>query len=174
MLREELSRLREQLDRAQAIANTADSLLKTERTAQERLAAQLKQLETDNLALKGDLAFFERLMPVGAQDANRNVAVRGFLVEAEAKGKLRYQLLVMRQGRPAGVLGSQYELTVTGTLNGQPWSWVAPGGPKALDVRQYARVEGRIEYPAQAVVKTVQVRVTQADGAVLATEVARL
>ena len=63
-LRAELDGLREASERAQAIANTADSLLKAEKVAQEKLAAQLKQAEADNLALKADLGFFERLLPV--------------------------------------------------------------------------------------------------------------
>ena len=61
--REELSRLREEHERAVSIANSADSLLKTERTAQESLGARVKALEAENLALTRDLAFFEKLMP---------------------------------------------------------------------------------------------------------------
>lgn len=173
-LRDEVLRLREQLDRAQSIANTAESLLKTERTAQERLAAQLKQLESDNLALKADLGFYERLLPAPAQGGSKGVAVRGFLAEADGKGHVRYQLLVMRQGRPAGVFAARYEVTLAGTLDGKPWSLVQAGGPRPLELRQSARVEGRIDHPVQAVVKTVEVRVTQADGALLASETARL
>ena len=49
--------------RAQSIANTADSLLKTERVTQDRLNQQLSQAEAEIISLKGDLGFFERLLP---------------------------------------------------------------------------------------------------------------
>ena len=42
-------------ERNLSVANTAESLLKTERVAQDRLAQQVKQIEAENMALKGDL-----------------------------------------------------------------------------------------------------------------------
>ncbi|HJV67751.1 DUF6776 family protein [Ideonella sp.] len=171
-LRAELASLREQNERAQTIANTADSLLKAEKAAQEKLAEQLKQTEADNLALKADLGFFERLLPVAG--APGGLAVRGFQAEPVAPGQLRYQLLVMQNGRPGAPFDGRYELTLSGLLDGRPWTAGLPGGAQPLQVKQYARVEGRIEHPAGAVVKTVQVRVLNGTGAVMATQMAAL
>jgi len=170
-LRAELEALRDQTERAQGISNTADSLLKAEKVAQERLAAQLKQAEADNLALKGDLAFFERLLPVAG---TQGVAVRSFQIETAGAGQLRYQLLVMQNGKPAATFDGRYELTLSGEMNGQPWSAGLPGGAQPLQVKQYARIEGRIDHPQGAVVKTVQVRVLNGAGSVMATQMARL
>lgn len=172
-LRGELDQLREQAGRAQAIANTADSLLKAERAAQEKLAAQLKQAEADNLALKADLGFFERLMPVAGAAAGQAVVVRGFQAEAAAPGQLRYQLLVMQNGKPGPAFDGRYEVALTGQLGERPWSAGLPGGSLPLQVKQYARLEGRIEHPPEAVIKTVQVKVLNSAGAVLATQMAR-
>lgn len=171
-LRAELASLREQNDRAQAIANTADSLLKAEKAAQEKLAEQLKQTEADNLALKADLGFFERLLPVAG--APGGLAVRGFQAERVTPGQLRYQLLVMQNGRPGAPFDGRYELTLTGLLDGRPWTAGLPGGAQPLQVKQYARVEGRIDHPTGAVVKTVEVRVSNGTGAVMATQMAVL
>ena len=174
-LRTELDGLREASGRAQAIANTADSLLKAEKVAQERLAAQLKQAEAENLALKADLGFFERLLPVGGGAASGGaLVVRAFQVEPAAGGQLRYQLLVMQNGKPSAPFEGRYEMTMSGELNGEPWSAGLPGGAKPLQVKQYARVEGRIDHPEGAVVKTVQVRVLNGSGAVMATQMAKL
>ncbi|WP_374568997.1 DUF6776 family protein [Ideonella sp.] len=174
-LKAELDGLKDESERAQAIANTADSLLKAEKVAQERLAAQLKQAEAENLALKADLGFFERLLPVaGGAASGSALAVRGFQVEPATAGQLRYQLLVMQNGRPAVPFEGRYELTMNGQLNGEPWSASLPGGAKPLQVKQYARVEGRIDHPEGAVVKTVQVRVLNGSGAVMATQMAKL
>ncbi len=175
-LKAELDGLREESGRAQAIANTADSLLKAEKVAQERLAAQLKQAEAENLALKADLGFFERLLPVGggAAAADGVLVVRSFQVEPASASQLRYQLLVMQNGRQAAPFEGRYELTMSGQLNGEPWSASLPGGAKPLQVKRYARVEGRIDHPEGAVVKTVQVRVLNGSGAVMATQMAKL
>jgi hypothetical protein len=174
-LKAELDGLREESGRAQAIANTADSLLKAEKVAQERLAAQLKQAEAENLALKADLGFFERLLPVGGSaSVGSALVVRAFQVEQAGANQLRYQLLVMQNGKPSTPFEGRYELTLSGQLNGEPWSASLPGGAKPLQVKQYARVEGRIVQPEGAVVKTVQVRVLNGSGAVMATQMAKL
>ena len=170
-LRDELATTRSQRDKAQAIADTADSLLKTERAAQERLVQQLKQVEADNLSLKGDLGFFERLLPA---TSGAGVSVRGLQAESRAPGQLRYQLLVMNNGRGSGDFGGRYQLQLAGTLDGQPWTFTPPDGEKPLRVRQYARVEGTVGFPQAAVVKTVQVKVTDADGSVRATQSLKL
>ena len=52
----------------------------------------------------------------------------------------------------------RYEMTRTGTLDGKPWTFVSPGGPQALQFKQYLRIEGMLDPPALAVVKTVLAR----------------
>ena len=60
-------------------------------------------------------------------------------------------------------------MTLSGSLDGQPWSQVQPGGPRALQLKQYLRLEGMVDYPIEAVVKAVSVKVTDTQGGVLAT-----
>jgi hypothetical protein len=171
-LRAEASSLRRDSEKAQSIANTAESLLKTERAAQERLAAQLRQAESENLSLKADLGFFERLLP--ASGATEGLAVRSFQIEPLAPGQLRYQVLVMQNGKPSAPFSGRYDLTLTGTQDNKPWTLTLPGEPQKLEIRQYARLEGRIDHPPLAVVKTVQVKVLDSAGAVRATQSVKL
>lgn len=171
-LRDEVARLRQERDQAQSIAHTADSLLKTERAAQEKLAQQLRQLEASNLALQADLGFFERLLPAVANE--QAVAVRGLQVEPQLPGRLRYQVLLMQNGRPSTPFSGHYELTVAGTLDGKPWMLTPAAGQQRLQLKQYARLEGVIEHPAAAVVKTVQVKVTDGSGSVRTMHTTRL
>jgi hypothetical protein len=172
-LRDEVAELREDRDKAQAVANTAESLLKTERVTGERLGEQLRRSEAEKLALKSDLGFFQQVIPAGGPAAD-GLAVRGFKAEMQAPGHLRYQLLVMRGGKPTTQFNGRYELTVSGTLDGQPWSSSATSATQPLQVKQYARVEGLIDCPVQAVVQTVEVKVTDAGGAVRALQTLRM
>jgi len=170
-LRAEVAQLHAERERTQSIANTADSLLKTERAAQERLTQQLKEIEAENLALKADLGFFERLLPAGA---GAGLSIRSLQAEARAPGRVRFQLLVMQAGKSAPQFHGRYEVTLIGTLDGKPWSYVPPEGTKPLEMKQYLRVEGMLDHQREAVVKTVQVRVLDASGAVKATQSAKV
>ena len=169
-LRTEVQRLRDEREKAVSIANTADSLLKTERVTQERLHQQLRQAEAEVMALKADLGFFERLLPA----AGDGLAVRGLQAEAVQPGQLRYQLLVMQSGRAPPEFKGRYELQLSGTLDGKPWNFTPPAGARSLALKQYARVEGLIDHPPPAVVKTVQVRVLDNGGGVRASQTIKL
>ena len=169
-LRAEVQRLREDRERAQSIANTADSLLKTERATQDKLTQQLRQAEAEALAAKADLGFFERLLPASGE----GLAVRALQAELVQPGQLRYQLLVMQSGKAPAEFKGRYELQASGTLDGKPWTLALPAGPQPISLRQYARVEGRLDHPPGAVVKTVQVRVTDHNGGVRASQTVKL
>lgn len=169
-MRSELKALREERERAQSIANTADSLLKAERATQDRLNLQLRQAEAEVLALKADLGFFERLLPT----SGGGLAVRALQAEELQPGQLRYQLLLMQSGKSPAEFKGRYELQLAGTLDGKPWTFSPQSGPRAISVKQYARVEGLIDHPTPAVVKTVQVRVLDNNGGVRASQTVKL
>jgi hypothetical protein len=169
-LRADVERLRDERERAVSIANTADSLLKAERATQEKLMQQLRQAEAEALALKADLGFFERLLPAGGD----GLAVRSVQAEVVRPGQLRCQLLVMQNGKSPPEFKGRYDLQLAGTLDGKPWTLGLPAGPQPIALRQYARVENLIDYPSDAVVKSVQVRVTDNQGGVRATQTVKL
>lgn len=171
-LRAEVAELRQDRDKAQAIANTAESLLKAEKVAQERLATQLRKAEADNMSLKADLGFFERLLPAsGSADM---VTVRGLQLEPAGPGRWRYQLLVMQNGRLGQVFDGRYELSLSGLRDGKPWSQALQGGAQPLQIRQYTRVEGHVDTPPEVVVKTVDLKVLDLRGNVQAVQTLRL
>lgn len=169
-LRVEVRQLRADSERAQSVANTAESLLKAERAAQERLAQQLRQLESERQSLQADLGFFENLIPAGGE----GLQLRGLQARLQGPGQLRYQMLVMHSEKNAPEFNGQYELLLAGTLEGRPWTMALPGGAKPLQFRQYFRVEGSIEAPPEAVLKTVQARVLDNKGVVRATQTIKL
>lgn len=169
-LRREVLRLRGELDAVQSVANTAESLLRAERSALEAVQQQLRQTESESLALKADLGFFETLLPAQG-DA---LAVRGLQAEAAGPGQLRYQLLVMQSGKSPAPFTGRYEVTLAGTRGGRAWSQAMPEGGLPLQLRQYMRVDGIVDHPPEAVVQTVQVRILDRNGMVRAVQSASL
>lgn len=169
-LREQLTAVREQYAASRAVANSAETMLKAERAAQERLAEQLKALEQRNAEQADDLAFFETLLPAGN---GSGWTVRGLKAVAESAGQLRCQLLVMRQeaapSRSAPRL--RWELVLEGQAHGKPWTQTEVG---ALEGRPYQRIDRLVSFPAAAVVRQVTAKLYDANGAVLVSETRRL
>lgn len=168
-LRMEVAALRASQERALSTANTADSLVKAEKAAQERLARQVRQLETENQALQADLGFFEGLLPVSGQ----GLQLRGLQADLRVPGQLHYQLLLMQAGRPVADFEGRFDLLLSGVAEGRPWS-LTLRGPKPLQFRQYARLEGSFDVPPDVVVKTVQARVYDQQGSLRAQQTTKL
>lgn len=161
-LRVEVASLREERDKAQSVANTSGSLLTAEKAAQEVLGSQIKRLETENRALRDDLGFFEKLIPASSTEG---ITIRALQAELLGGSQVKWQVLVMQPVKNAPEFNGRLELTFNGLLAGKPWTLGLPGGAQSLVLRQYHRMEGVIDLPPQAVVKTVSARVL--DGAVV-------
>jgi regulator of replication initiation timing len=158
-LRQHLSSLREERDKAQSVANTSATLLTAEKAAQERLVALNRQLEVENRSLRDDLGFFEKLIPTTSGSAN--LAIRGLQAELQNGQQIKWQVLVIQAQKNAPEFNGKLELSLSGTQSGRPWSVVLPEGPLSLKFRQYGRLEGVFELPPQTVVKSVSARVME-------------
>ena len=99
----ELAQTRVQRDEAQSVANTANTLITTEKASSEKILSQLKSLEDENRRLKDDLGFFEKLAPsLGAE----GVTIRALQGDIQADGKIRWQvLLIQAKKNPAEFSG---------------------------------------------------------------------
>lgn len=157
-LRGDVAALRADLLVAQSIANTSESLLTTERSAQEQLALRIRQLEADNEALRSDLGFFERLIPGNDSGA---LAIRGLQAERVSDTQWRWQALMMQATKNAPDFKGALEITFSGTLSGMPWSLAHAPAPQSVLIKGYLRMEGMVEVPAQAMVKNVTARILQ-------------
>ena len=155
-LRADAEKLRFERDKAQSVSNTSASLLTAEKAAQERLAGQIKVLETENRQLRDDLGFFERLIPASGSEA---VSIRGLQAEVVAGTQLKWQVLLIQPVKNAAEFRGKLEVKLAGTLAGKPWMMDVAGGQ--LQFRQYRRVEGMVDLPAQAVVKNVSAKVVE-------------
>ncbi len=155
-LRQQVAQMQDERDKAQSIANTSGSLLTAERATQERLLAQIHQLELDNRSLRDDLGFFEKLIPANSVE---DVAIRGLQAEIVASQQLRWQVLVIQPVKSGPEFKGRLELVLSGTLAGKPWEQPLPQGPVPLQFRQYRRLEGLVDLPPQVSVKQVTARI---------------
>lgn len=170
-LRAQLADVRAERDRAQSIANSADSLLKAERVTQEKLAEQVSQLESANQDLKNDLGFFERLLPASGE----GISIRAVQVDAASNGVARYQILVMQQGgRVQPEFRGFLELTANGLQDGRIWTETRPLVRQPLQFKQYQRVEGGLALPPHVELRQIFVRVLDERGALRASQTKRL
>lgn len=169
-LRDEVVTLRSDLAQARTVANTAESLLTTEKVAQEQLLLQIRQLEQDNQALRSDLGFFERLIPGGGTSG---LSIRGIQGDRLSDTQLQWQVLLIQAEKNAPELRGQLEITVTGQLGGRAWSGVFGGKPQTISVQRYLRQEGVMELPAGLALKSLTAKVLQGS-AVRAVQTVRL
>ncbi len=157
-MRAEVQKLRAEQDKAQSINNTSASMLMAEKTAQERMIAQIKSLEAENRALRDDLGFFQRLLPISGSAA---IAIRGLQAEVVGGTQLKWQVLLIQQGKNVPEFRGKLQMSMSGTLDGKPWTMEMGNGPEPLQFRQYRRAEGIVDLPAQAVVKNVSAKVVE-------------
>ena len=160
--RAELAKAKLDTDHAQSIANTADTLVTAEKASHESLLTQLKQLEADNRSLRDDLGFFEKLIPSAGIDG---LAIRSLQADFLSGNKLKWQVLVIQSGKNPAEFNGRLEVAFSGLLDGKPWTVGLASDSPAIKVKQYGRMEGTFDIPAQVVVKGMSAKVM--DGTVV-------
>ncbi len=158
LLRSQVVSLKTERDQAQSIANTSQTLITSERVAQDRLASQNRQLEAEIQSLRDDLGFFEKLIPAAGVDG---LAIRALQAELHDGREIKWQVLVIQARKNAPEFTGTLELAFSGLQDGRPWNAVLPGGALALKLKQYGRVEGVFQVPPQTLVKAVTARVLE-------------
>ncbi len=171
-LRARVAELDAELSVVRGVASAADSNLKIERVAQQQLAQQVRLLETENAALKQDLAFFEGLVP-GSGSGEPGVRINRFRIEPDLQtGGYRYRmLLVHNASRQQREFRGDLQFVVKVQQGGKDAMISLPSEGEAnaqryrLEVRNFHRAEGILPVPPGAILKSVEVRVLQ-DGVV--------
>jgi hypothetical protein len=167
--RSELSNLRSELDRLRGVANAADSKVSIERTAQQKLAQQIRGLEQDNARLKEELAIFESMLSSESASA-APLSILRFKVEPDViPGEYRYRVLLLASGPRRGKeFQGRLELAVNLTENGRgamimvPSPGEAEAAPFRLTFKHFQRIDGVFRVSPKAKVSNVQVRVFEA------------
>lgn len=153
-----VDKARDERDKAQSIANTAGTLVTAGKASEDKLFEQVKQLQVENQSLRDDLGFFEKLIPASGAEG---VAIRGLQAELQNGKDLKWQVLVIQASKNAAVFNGRLELSFSGLQNGKPWTANLPVAQQSFSVKQYGRMEGVFEVPAQVVVKGVVAKVLE-------------
>lgn len=167
----ELVQTRVQRDVAQSVANTANTLITTEKVSSEKILSQLKSLEDENRRLKDDLGFFEKLTPsLGAE----GVTIRALQGDTQPDGKIHWQVLLIQAKKNPAEFSVRLEVAFVGVLNGKPWTG-SGSGPDGVPVKlgQYSRIEGFYDVPPQVLIKSLTVKLFEG-GALRATQSAKI
>ena len=179
-LRAENQRLVAENGRLQASVDAIEGRLAIERAARDQMAADLLAARKEAGGLRNDLAFFEQLIP--ADPRMSQVSIRSADFEREGSS-LRYRVLLMRAGQPTGEFRGRLQFSASGLQSGagatvglEPFRVAADAGadggapapvpaadPLALRFRQYQRIEGTLDVPADLDVRSVAVRVVEGD-----------
>lgn len=162
----ELEEARAELGELRAIASAADSRVSIERTAQQKLAQQIRTLEKENARVREELATFESMISSDARDAP-TLSIYRFKVEPDLlPGEYRYRLLLVTPStRRERDFNGRLELVVNLTDGDQNamMSFPEPGDADAgafrLAFKYFRRVEGTFRVNPKAKVESVQVRV---------------
>jgi hypothetical protein len=170
--RGELAKLREELGRLRAVANAADSKVSIERTAQQKLAQQIKGLEQENARLREELAIFESMLSTETAGA-APLSVLRFKVEPDVlPGEFRYRVLLLAAGSRRGKeFQGRMELVVGLTEEGRSAMITVPGAGDAeagnfkLGFKHFQRIDGIFRVSPKAKVANVQLRVYEAGSA---------
>ena len=157
-LHAELDKTRSERDKAESIANTAGTLVTAGKASEDKLIEQVRQLQAENQSLRDDLGFFEKLIPASGAEG---VAIRGLQAELQNGKDLKWQVLVIQASKNAAIFNGRLELSFSGLQNGKPWTASLPAGQQSFSVKQYGRLEGVLEVPAQVVVKAVVAKVLE-------------
>ena len=162
----ELEAARAELEELRAIASAADSRVSIERTAQQKLAQQIRTLEKENARVREELATFESMISSEARNAP-TLSIFRFKVEPDLlPGEFRYRLLLVTPStRRERDFNGRLELVVSLTEGDQnvmmsfPEPADAGAGAFRLAFKYFRRVEGTFRVNPKAKVESVQVRV---------------
>lgn len=135
--------------------------------AKDVLSKQLKNLQEENTRLKEETSFFEKLL--GKNVAGKNgLAIQRLQAEREAPDLYRFRALVVQGTAENAFKG---KMQITAQLIGANDKRITINLPDeqadlqptlTLDFKAFQRIEGSFKVPANAQLKALNVRVTQA------------
>ena len=168
-LKEQLTRAVADSKKLQTLADTAESRIKIEQTAQQDLARQLSALEVDNSKIKVDLAYMESLLPAAASSGGA-ISIRRLVIEKDkAPNQWQMKALLVQADKAEHEFSGNLQLVVTGVHNSKPVTWTWPDSTKPdlvaktkINFKRTLRLNETVVIPVEMQIKTMQLRVLEA------------
>lgn len=166
MQRQRIAEMDSELGKLRAQAGTEQSVVQMERTTQQQLSTRLKALEQENVALKEDIALFERLVPADGAEATLRIE-RLNVVSTGEGGRYRYRLLVgFQPSKQEKEFKGRLQLSVMALQGGKEINIVLPKegdavSDYAVELRHFLRKEGAFVLPPGSRLKSVEARLLQ-------------
>jgi len=165
-VKHELADAQGELEKLRAVANASESRLAIERTAQQKLAQQIRVLEQDNARLREELGTLDGMLSSDARTGTA-LSIYRFKVEPDVlPGEYRYHLLLVTpRARAEREFNGRLELAVNLTEDGRnammTFPETADAGATAfrLAFKYFRRVEGTFRVNPKAKVENVQARI---------------
>jgi hypothetical protein len=134
------------------------------RAANTELQQTISEREEEIAALRGDLAFFERL--VGGSAQRSGLAVHALGMAADGAGHVRYTLTLTQTLKRSGLTRGEVSMQIEGVSRGQlttlDWKQLRQGtdaAPQSFGFRYFQQLEGSIMLPENFTPQRVRVLV---------------
>ena len=162
-LQEQMLQLEKERDSYRATVDAAESRLNMEKAMRVQLAEQVRTLTAENSKLKEDLVFFDSLLPTASGTAG--VEISRMQVSMVDAMHARYRVLLIQGGRNVREFNGNYQLVMRFVQNDKDAMITFPkpesAGAYRLSFKHYQRVEGVLDVPPGAIVKSVQIKVLE-------------
>jgi hypothetical protein len=174
-LEAEATKLRAEVGALRGRASRLESELAISRGTEQALTRQTADLAAENVKLKEEAAFLQRLVADAGTQAE--LSVRRLAAEREAEGVYRYSFLVVRGGNPRdeflghAVLQAVVSPVTAGGEALPPHTLILPADQPesraglALKFKYYQRVEGMLRVPPGARLTALTAQVYEDGGA---------
>jgi len=131
--------------------------------AYAKVDEHLQKLQSDNLALREELAFYRGIV---SSDGHKGISIQTFVVERDGPaGAYRYSLVLTRNMRNGKVASGTIDLLISGEMDGRikqlDLKDVSRPASRGLsfEFKHFQRLEGRVQLPRGFVPHRVYVRV---------------
>jgi uncharacterized protein (UPF0335 family) len=131
--------------------------------AYAKVDEHLQKLQSDNLALREELAFYRGIV---SSDGHKGISIQTFVVERDGPaGAYRYSLVLTRNMRNGKVASGTIDLLISGEMDGRikqlDLKDVSRPASRGLsfEFKHFQRLEGRVQLPRGFVPHRVYVKV---------------
>jgi len=136
---------------------SSEQQLRLELATRDTLSRQLQQYQTDNSALREQLAFYESLLT--KTDRAPGLAIDSFRAEPFSPGRYRLKIVLVQGQSSQEAFKGELEFKLTFERSGKQESLIWPSKRLGIKVSRFSLTESDAALPIDAKLRRVEVRV---------------